>query len=138
MTSGRRRYDRMNRQLPSRKVDGLKRKDVPVDDRVAEQLADTMFALSTPSRVQILGCLLGGPHAVVDIMEALAMEQSAVSHQLRVLRDHSLVKAEKAGRRRMYALADEHVRTLLEEALRHVQLRGKPAKAPPAVSGGNG
>jgi hypothetical protein len=39
-----------------------------LNERVAEQLADTMFALSTPSRVQILGCLLDGPHAVVDII----------------------------------------------------------------------
>jgi DNA-binding transcriptional ArsR family regulator len=73
------------------------RKDLRLSQRVAEQVADTMFALSTPSRVQILRCLLNGPHAVVDIMEALAMEQSAVSHQLRVLRDHRLVKGDKVG-----------------------------------------
>jgi DNA-binding transcriptional ArsR family regulator len=116
-------------------VRDVKRKDVLVSDRVAEQLADTMFALSTPSRVQILGCLLDGPHAVVDIMEALGMEQSAVSHQLRVLRDHRLVHAEQVGRRRVYALADAHVRTLLEEALDHVRHRRKSAKTPRAVSG---
>ena len=79
-----------------------------------------MFALSTPSRVQILGCLIDGPHAVSDLMEALGMEQSAVSHQLRVLREHLLVKVERVGRRRVYALYDEHVVVLLEEAQRHV------------------
>jgi DNA-binding transcriptional ArsR family regulator len=82
-----------------------------------------MFALSTPSRVQILGFLLDGPHAVSELMDALDMEQSAVSHQLRVLREHELVKAERQGRRRMYALYDEHVVALLEEALRHVERR---------------
>ena len=94
-----------------------------VDEPLAERLADTMFALSTPSRVQILGCLLGGPCAVSELMAALGMEQSAVSHQLRVLREHMLVKAERQGRKRVYALYDEHVVTLLEGALRHVQHR---------------
>jgi DNA-binding transcriptional ArsR family regulator len=82
-----------------------------------------MFALSTPSRVQILGCLLRRPHAVSEIMDALGMEQSAVSHQLRVLREHTLVKATRDGRRRVYALHDEHVASLLEDALRHVEER---------------
>ena len=83
-----------------------------------------MFALSTPSRVQILGCLLDGPHTVTELMADLGMEQSAVSHQLRVLREHMLVTAERDGRKRVYALYDEHVVTLLEEALRHVGHRG--------------
>ena len=96
-----------------------------VDGRVAEQLADTMFALSTPSRVQILGCLLDGPHVVTELMTALDMEQSAVSHQLRVLREHKLVQVERQGRKRVYALYDEHVVALLEEALRHVEHRNK-------------
>lgn len=96
-----------------------------VSDRVAERLADTMFALSTPSRVQILGCLLEGPHAVSELIVALGMEQSAVSHQLRVLREHTLVRVERRGRSRVYALYDEHVVALLEEALRHVEQRGK-------------
>jgi len=84
-----------------------------------------MFALSTPSRVQILGCLLDGPHTVTELMAELGMEQSAVSHQLRVLREHMLVKVERQGRRRLYALYDEHVVALLEEALRHVEHRSK-------------
>jgi DNA-binding transcriptional ArsR family regulator len=54
------------------------------------------------------------------------MEQSAVSHQLRVLREHRLVRAEKAGRRRLYALYDEHVAALLHAGLHHVQ-RGHAA-----------
>jgi DNA-binding transcriptional ArsR family regulator len=119
-------------------VSEVKGKEVRVSDRVAEQLADTMFALSTPSRVQIIGCLLDGPHAVVDIMEVLGMEQSAVSHQLRVLRDHALVTAERVGRRREYALADDHVRELFEQALRHVAHRGKASKAERASSGPKG
>jgi DNA-binding transcriptional ArsR family regulator len=95
------------------------------DERVAERVADTMFALSTPSRVQIIGCLIDGPHTVSELMEELDMEQSAISHQLRVLRDHSLVKADWVGRTHVYSLYDEHVVTLLEEAVRHVEQRSK-------------
>jgi DNA-binding transcriptional ArsR family regulator len=106
-----------------------------LDAALAGRLADTMFALSTPSRVLILGCLLAGPRSVGDITEALGMEQSAVSHQLRVLREHELVRAERAGRSRLYALYDEHVSVLLEAALRHVDPRrdvpeaGRPVPA---------
>ena len=53
-------------------------------------------------------------------MAAIGMEQSAVSHQLRVLRDHGLVVAERKGRHRVYALHDEHVASLLDEAIGHV------------------
>ena len=96
---------------------------VRIDRGVAERLADTMFALSTTSRVQILAALMNGPRTVSDLTERLGMEQSAVSHQLRVLLDNSLVRVERAGRQRMYSLYDEHVVTLMEEAVRHVQQR---------------
>ncbi len=101
----------------------------PVTGDVAERLADTMFALSTPSRVLLLGSLLDGPRSVSDLMEALGMEQSAVSHQLRVLREHELVRAEKVGRTRLYALYDEHVATLLQAGLDHVNRARLPAAA---------
>jgi len=112
--------------------------ELPVSEAVAERLADTMFALSTPSRVRILACLLAGPASVSDLTQELGMEQSAVSHQLRVLREHDLVRAEKDGRRRLYALSDEHVSTLLHAAFRHVGVPRPvlPASAPPrAVPG---
>jgi DNA-binding transcriptional ArsR family regulator len=96
-----------------------------LDERVAERVADTMFALSTPSRVQILGCLIDAPHAVSELTEQLDVEQSAISHQLRVLREHSLVKGEWIGRTHVYSLYDEHVVSLLEEALRHVEQRSR-------------
>ena len=100
-----------------------------LSEAVAERLADVMFALSTPSRVLILGCLLEGPRSVGDLSSILGMEQSLVSHQLRVLREHTLVRAERVGRQRVYALYDEHVITLLRAGLRHVQGRGQPAAA---------
>jgi DNA-binding transcriptional ArsR family regulator len=99
-----------------------------LDAAVAGRLADTMFALSTPSRVLILGCLLAGPRSVSDITQTLGMEQSAVSHQLRVLREHRLVRAERAGRMRLYAIYDDHVSVLLDAGLRHVAA-GRPEPA---------
>ena len=97
----------------------------PLSETVAERLADAMFALSTPSRVLILGCLLEGPRSVGDLTSLLGMEQSSVSHQLRVLRDHALVRAERVGRQRVYALHDEHVIALLQAGLRHVGEQGQ-------------
>ncbi len=99
------------------------RSELQVDQRLADQLADTMFALSAPSRVQILACLRAGPLSVTQLTQVLQMEQSAVSHQLRVLRDHALVRAERVGRNRLYALSDDHVAVLVSEALRHVEAR---------------
>ncbi len=100
-------------QSPQPRISGL----------AAESIADIMFALSAPSRVQILGCLLDGPLSVGQITALLGMEQSAISHQLRVLREHALVRAERDGKRRVYGLYDEAVRELLAAALRHVALR---------------
>jgi DNA-binding transcriptional ArsR family regulator len=82
-----------------------------------------MFALSTPSRVQILYSLLNRPHDVSELMELLGMEQSAVSHQLRVLRDQALVRVNNDGKRRVYELADEHVANFLQQAAEHVASR---------------
>lgn len=86
-----------------------------------------MFALSTPSRLRILVCLRNGPRTVSEIVEAVGMEQSAVSHQLRVLRDHSVVMVRRIGRTRQYTLANEYVDSLIDGALAHVQSLERPA-----------
>ncbi len=100
------------------------------DSGVSERVADAMFALSTPSRVQILRCLLDGAHSVSELVERLGQEQSAVSHQLRVLLDSSLVHVERQGRRRLYTLSDEHVVALVSAALRHVEQRSQTGRRP--------
>jgi DNA-binding transcriptional ArsR family regulator len=92
----------------------------PLSADTAEAVADAMFALSTPSRVRILSHLRERPHTVGELIEALGMEQSAISHQLRVLREYHLVVAERRGRQRIYALYDEHVASLLDEAVGHL------------------
>ena len=93
-------------------------------DDLADRIADTMFALATSSRVRILRCLRERPHTVGELTAATNMAQPAVSHQLRLLRDHRLVVSERHGRERVYALQDEHVASLLDEAERHATRLG--------------
>lgn len=92
----------------------------------AERVADTMFAMSTPSRLKILVALRSGPRTVSEIVNAVGMEQSAISHQLRVLRDHELISMRRIGRTRQYALRNEHVGDLIDNALAHIEAPERP------------
>lgn len=94
----------------------------------AAQVAVTMQALATPSRVRILAELRERPCAVGELASATEMEQSAVSHQLRLLRHLGLVVGDRQGRRIVYRLHDDHVGVLLAEAIFHVEhvRLGKP------------
>jgi ArsR family transcriptional regulator, nickel/cobalt-responsive transcriptional repressor len=104
---------------------------VTADD--ARHVARIMAALSTPSRVRILARLREGECSVGDLAAAVQMEQPAVSHQLRILRDLGLVLGSRDGRHVIYGLYDPHVATLLDEALRHIaHLRSGAAEPPRA------
>lgn len=92
-----------------------------VEPGLAASVAETMQALASPTRLRILGRLESGPCSVNELAEAIEMEASAVSHQLRVLRLLGLVVNERDGRRVVYALHDEHVGQLLAEAMSHVE-----------------
>lgn len=107
-----------------------------IDEPSASLIADAMFALSAPSRVQILGCLLAGPLAVGEIAGQLGMEQSAVSHQLRVLREGGLVTAERHGKRRLYAISGDAVRELLAAAQHLAGLARSGRDLRRAITGG--
>lgn len=84
-------------------------------------VAATLQALATPSRLRILARLQEGPCAVGDLAQAVDMEPSACSHQLRLLRNLGLVTGERRGRSIVYALYDHHVAELLDQALFHVE-----------------
>jgi DNA-binding transcriptional ArsR family regulator len=84
-------------------------------------VAQTMQALATPSRVRILACLRGGPASVGELAAAVSMEPSAVSHQLRTLRHLGLVVGQRTGRQVIYALYDDHVAALIDEAVYHTE-----------------
>jgi DNA-binding transcriptional ArsR family regulator len=92
-----------------------------LDGATAADVAEAMQALATPSRVRILAELSEQPRAVGELAAAVEMEQSAVSHQLRLLRHLGLVVGERQGKRIVYALHDSHVGVLLAEAIYHVE-----------------
>jgi DNA-binding transcriptional ArsR family regulator len=87
----------------------------------AKAVAETMHALSTPSRVRILSRLAAGPCSVSKLARDIELEQPAVSQQLRVLRNLGLVVGDRQGKKIIYDLHDEHVRVLLAEAVAHAE-----------------
>ena len=92
-------------------------------DPDAIRLAELFGALSDPTRVRIVSLLLKAELCVCDLAAALGMSQSAVSHQLRTLRDLRLVRWRRDGRQIFYALDDEHVADLFRRGLEHVAHR---------------
>jgi DNA-binding transcriptional ArsR family regulator len=92
-----------------------------LDAAAAEAVAETLSALTAPSRLLILGRLRQGPTTVTELSEDVGMEQSAVSHQLRLLRTLGLVTRQRTGRSTMYSLYDHHVASLLDEAVYHAE-----------------
>ena len=92
-----------------------------LDAASAEKIATTLQALATPSRLMILTRLRQAPCTVTDLAESTGMEQSAVSHQLRLLRALGLVTGVRQGRRIVYSLYDNHVARLLDEAVYHIE-----------------
>jgi ArsR family transcriptional regulator, nickel/cobalt-responsive transcriptional repressor len=90
-----------------------------LDADTAANVATTLQALASPSRLLILSRLRQGPCPVTELAEAVGMEQSAVSHQLRVLRHLGLVVGSRSGQRIVYSLYDNHVAMLLDEAIYH-------------------
>jgi DNA-binding transcriptional ArsR family regulator len=89
-------------------------------DATALRLAETFKALSDPSRVRIVSLLADAELCVCDLAAALGMSQSAVSHQLRTLRDLRLVRWRREGRQIFYTLDDEHVADLYRRGVDHV------------------
>ena len=87
----------------------------------AIQLAELFSALSDASRVRLIAILLEGEKSVRTLAEALTMTESAVSHQLRGLRQMHLVRARKSGRQVFYSIDDDHVSRLFSLGLEHVQ-----------------
>ena len=94
-----------------------------IDDRTAAGLAETFQALADPTRVRIISALMEDELCVYDLAELVGMSQSAVSHQLRILRSLGLVKFRKEGRNVNYSLDDDHIRDLFERGLEHYKHR---------------
>ena len=96
----------------------LKKRLLP--ERSVAALAETFKVLGDPTRVRILDALSRSELCVHDIARLLALSESAVSHQLRLLRGMRVVRARREGRLVFYALDDQHVVGLFEQGLEHV------------------
>jgi ArsR family transcriptional regulator, nickel/cobalt-responsive transcriptional repressor len=92
-----------------------------IDAATAQDVAAAMQALAAPSRVLILCRLRAGACTVGELAAAAGMSQPAVSQQLRVLRHLGLVVGERRGRHVIYDLHDDHVASLVDEAVHHVE-----------------
>jgi len=103
---------------------GVEGRDTPaarLDAQSAAAVAATLQALTAPSRLLILSELRQAPASVTQLAAAVGMEQSAVSHQLRLLRTMGLVTTQRHGRNIVYSLYDNHVAMLLDEAVYHAE-----------------
>ncbi len=94
-----------------------------VDEQVATELADIFKALGDPTRIKLIHALLQSELCVHDLTEVLKMGQSAVSHQLRFLRNIRIVKRRKVGRTVYYSLDDNHIEQIFSLTLQHVKHR---------------
>lgn len=90
------------------------------DEELLYDLADLFKVFSDTTRIKILFSLMGRELCVADIAEETGSTQSAVSHQLRTLRQAHLVKFERDGRNIVYSLADDHVYTMLNQGMSHI------------------
>ena len=91
-----------------------------ISDNVLSDLADLFKVFSDSTRMRIMYRLFDGPVSVGDIAESLDMSQSAISHQLRNLKENKLVKSERDGKSIMYSLLDEHVKIIINTGLEHI------------------
>ena len=85
-----------------------------------ERIAELFKGFADVTRVQILMLLLNGEMCVNDIAQAVELTQSAISHQLRLLKQMHLIKYRREGKNILYSLADDHVQTIIQMGLEHI------------------
>ena len=96
-------------------------RDVLLTDDTALEMAEIFRALSDPTRLRIVSALVSSEMCVGDIADAVEMSVSAVSHQLRLLRNLRIVKSHRQGRKVIYSMDDEHVANIYCYALAHLR-----------------
>lgn len=84
------------------------------------ELSDLFKVFADSTRLRILHKLFNGPISVGGIADALDMSQSAISHQLKYLKDSNIVKSERNGKSIYYSLADDHIKTIFKTGLEHI------------------
>ena len=96
------------------------REKMPSEDELYD-LAELFKIFGDSTRIRILFVLLEAEVCVCDLAEALSMTQSAVSHQLRILKASKLVKSRREGKTAYYSLADDHVLSIISQGLEHIE-----------------
>ena len=91
------------------------------DEELIYDLADLFKIFADSTRIRILFCLSDKESCVGDIAAALEMSQTAISHQLRILKQNKLVKSRREGKSIFYSLADDHVRTIINQGRDHIE-----------------
>lgn len=84
-------------------------------------LAELFKVFGDSTRIRILFVLFEAEVCVCDLAQALHMTQSAISHQLKILKQNKLVKSRREGKSIFYSLADEHVRTIIDQGREHIE-----------------
>lgn len=92
-----------------------------INSLIIENASDLLKALSEPSRLTIVYLLSLGELNVSSLADKLNKQQSAVSHQLKILKAARLVKFKKEGKSRIYSLADEHIYEIIDQVFTHIQ-----------------
>ena len=90
------------------------------DEELLYDLADLFKVFGDTTRIKILYALMGNELCVADIAETIGATQSAVSHQLRTLKQSRLVRAKRDGKNVIYSLSDDHVYTMLAQGMTHI------------------
>ncbi|MBR5539008.1 MAG: winged helix-turn-helix transcriptional regulator [Clostridia bacterium] len=91
------------------------------DEELIYDLADLFKVFADSTRIRILYSLLDAEKCVGDVVDALEMSQTAISHQLRILKQSHLVRCRRDGKQMYYSLADDHVKVILAAGLEHVE-----------------
>ncbi len=92
-----------------------------MDENEFVDLADLFKMFADSTRVKIMYALHDGEHNVTEICDAIDMSQSAVSHQLKLLKASKLISARREGKSMIYSLADDHVRTIIAMGKEHIE-----------------
>lgn len=117
MSNGKKEKNQIKEFLEKKRQKSLE----ALENEFIYDVADFFKVFGDATRIKLLQLLLKKEMCVGDIVENLTMTQSAVSHQLRVLRQNDLVKYRKEGKTVYYSLDDEHVKLVLEQGMSHIK-----------------
>ena len=98
----------------------LVREKMPQEEELYD-LSELFKVFGDSTRIRILFVLFEAEVCVCDLAEALSMTQSAISHQLSILKRNKLVKSRREGKSMFYSLADDHVRTIVSQGMEHIE-----------------